>query len=306
MNIGIVGLGRMGMNMTRRLLRAGHAVGVYNRSHEKTEIAEQEGADGAGSPSDLAARLPCPRVVWIMLPAGKAVEDHIDIFSEILAPGDILVDGGNSYYRDSIRHAGTLKKKGIEFIDAGVSGGIWGLERGYCIMAGGSEQAFHYLQPILEALAPDDGCLYCGPAGAGHFVKMVHNGIEYAMMQAYGEGFALLEGSPYGKDLRLEEIARLWNRGSVVRSWLLELLESALARNPRLDDLEAYVDDSGEGRWAVRQAVDSGVPAPAIALSLFQRFSSRGKSSFSDRVLAALRREFGGHDVVVRRGRKGS
>jgi len=297
MRIGMIGLGRMGMNMVRRLLRNGHEVVAYNRTPEKVNLIQQEGAEGASSLEELAVKLEAPRVVWIMLPAGQVVEDHIDILSGLLEPGDIIVEGGNSRYTDDIRRAAELEKKSIHYLDAGVSGGIWGLEVGYCTMVGGEKAIFEKLSPIFTSLAPEDGYLYCGPAGAGHFVKMIHNGIEYGMMQAYGEGFALLEASPYSKNFDYKEIAHLWNQGSVIRSWLLELLVDAFGSDPKLDDIIGYVDDSGEGRWTVEQAIESRVAAPVIANSLFARFQSRDKNSFSDRVLAALRREFGGHAV---------
>lgn len=298
MQIGIIGLGRMGMNMTRRLLDGKHEVVVYNRTFEKVKQMEKEGAIASSSLEDLTQKLSQPRVIWIMLPAGKPVDDTIKLLSRLLSSGDILIDGGNSYYKDDIRRAEELKSLGIHYVDAGVSGGIWGLEVGYCTMVGGDESDFRHIEPILETLAPKDGYLYCGSTGAGHFVKMVHNGIEYAIMEAYGEGFELLKASPYGKELHLGKVAHLWNQGSVIRSWLLELLESAFEKEPDLSSIKGYVEDSGEGRWSVQQAVESGISAPVIALSLFKRFQSRQEDLFSDKVLAALRREFGGHAVV--------
>jgi 6-phosphogluconate dehydrogenase len=298
MEIGMIGLGRMGMNMVRRLLRGNHQVVAYNRSPEKTEEIVREGAQGSFSLAELVEKLPAPRVVWLMLPAGKPVDDHLEQLKGLLSPGDIVVDGGNTYYRDDIRRAEMLASMKIKYLDAGVSGGIWGLEVGYCLMIGGSRETFQYLEPIFETLAPVDGYLYCGPFGAGHFVKMVHNGIEYGMMQAYGEGFAILQASPYAEFLDYSQVAHLWNQGSVVRSWLLELLEDAFQKDAGLEQIHGYVEDSGEGRWTVQQAVESGVSAPVIALSLFLRFRSREKDSFEDRVLAALRKEFGGHPVV--------
>jgi 6-phosphogluconate dehydrogenase len=298
MKIGMIGLGRMGMNMARRLMLGGHQVVAYNRSPDKTEEIVNEGAEGSFSLQELAEKLDeRPRVVWLMLPAGKAIDEHLEKLRNILSPGDIIVEGGNSRYRDDIRRAAYLKGAGIHFIDAGVSGGIWGLSVGYCTMVGGEEKIFHYLEPVFKSLAPADGYLYCGPTGAGHFVKMIHNGIEYGMMQAYGEGFALLEASPYAKHLDFNKISHLWNQGSVIRSWLLELLEDAFARDPRLDELSGHVDDSGEGRWTVEEAIESGVAAPVITMALFQRFQSRKENAFENRVLAALRREFGGHAV---------
>ncbi len=299
MQIGMIGLGRMGMNMAKRLLQGGHEVVAYNRTPEKTEEIVREGAIGSFSLTELVDNLSAPRVVWLMIPAGKPVDDNLEQLKELLASGDIVIDGGNTHYKDDIRRAAMHAEKGIKFMDVGVSGGIWGLKVGYCLMAGGEREIFDHVEPILKTLAPEDGYLYCGPTGAGHFVKMVHNGIEYGMMQAYGEGFAILEGSPYVDFLDYSKVAHLWNQGSVIRSWLLELLETAFAKDGRLRHIRGYVEDSGEGRWTVQQAVESGVAAPVIALSLFRRFSSREEDCFEDRVLAALRREFGGHAVVA-------
>ena len=297
MQIGMIGLGRMGMNMVRRLLTGKHEVVAYNRTLDKVRVIEKEGALGSESIDDLIKRLSPPRVVWMMLPAGKPVDEHIELLSGKLASGDILIDGGNSYYKDDLRRAEILRPKGIHYMDAGVSGGIWGLKVGYCTMVGGERGDFEHIEPLLKTLAPKDGYLYCGPTGAGHFVKMVHNGIEYALMEAYGEGFEILKASPYGEHLNFSQVAHLWNQGSVVRSWLLELLEDAFKKDPELASIEGYVEDSGEGRWTVQQAVDSGVSATAIAHALFKRFQSRQPDLFSDKVLAALRNEFGGHAV---------
>jgi len=297
MRLGMIGLGRMGMNMARRLLQDGHEVAAYNRSPDKVAQIAAEGAEGAASIEELVAKLTPPRIIWLMLPAGSIIDDHLIALTSLLAPGDIIIEGGNSRYTDDIRRAADLGRKSIHYLDAGVSGGIWGLQVGYCTMVGGEEAVFTRLKPIFKSLAPENGFLYCGPAGSGHFVKMIHNGIEYGMMQAYGEGFALLEASPYREHFDYQQIARLWNQGSVIRSWLLELLEGAFSGDPRLDRLTGHVDDSGEGRWTVEQAVTSGVAAPVIALSLFSRFQSRDDNSFGNRVLAALRREFGGHAV---------
>ncbi|MDH4320000.1 MAG: decarboxylating 6-phosphogluconate dehydrogenase [Desulfobulbaceae bacterium] len=297
MKIGIIGLGRMGMNMARRLMQADHEVVACNRTADKTEMLADEGAIAAYSIAEVVEKLTPPRVVWLMLPAGAVIDEHLDRLGELLSPGDIIVEGGNTYYKDDIRRAATLAEKSIRYVDAGVSGGIWGLQVGYCLMAGGDKDTCTYLEPLFTSLAPPEGYLYCGPTGSGHFVKMVHNGIEYGMMQAYGEGFAILEASPYGKNLDFAKVSHLWNQGSVVRSWLLELLEGAFAKDQKLDRIRGYVEDSGEGRWTVLQAVESGVAAPVIALSLFKRFQSRDDNAFEDRVLAALRREFGGHAV---------
>lgn len=298
MRTAMIGLGRMGLNMARRLLQGGHEVVAYNRTPQKTEEIVREGALPAYTLPELVGKLTGPRIVWLMLPAGTAVDDHLVQLQEILSSGDIVIDGGNTYYKDDIRRAEFLNKKGIFFLDAGVSGGIWGLQKGYCLMIGGPRAVYEKAEPLFKTLAPPEGFLYCGPTGAGHFVKMIHNGIEYGMMQAYGEGFQILESSPYAETFDYAKIARLWNQGSVVRSWLLELAESAFAKDPRLSDIRGVVEDSGEGRWTVDQAIESGVSAPVIALSLMARFRSKEKDAFSDRLVAALRREFGGHAVV--------
>ncbi len=296
MQIGLIGLGRMGMNMAKRLIKAKHEVVVFNRTAEKVQEVVKEGGVGAVSLEEFVKKLKGPRIVWLMLPTGQPLEDHIQALSKILSKGDIIIDGGNSYYKDDIRHAEELKKLGIKYLDAGVSGGIWGLAVGYCLMVGGEKEVFNHVEPILKDLAPQNGYLHCGETGAGHFVKMVHNGIEYGMMQAYGEGFEILQASPYKPDL--SKVAHLWNQGSVVRSWLLELAAEALTEDPGLTHIGGYVQDSGEGRWTVQQAVESGVAAPVITLSLYQRFLSRQKDAFSNKVLAALRNKFGGHNVV--------
>lgn len=304
MQIGMIGLGKMGMNMARRLLQGDHQVVAYNRTPAKTEEIVKEGAIGSFSLEELINKIAAPRVLWLMLPAGQAIDDHLSQLTNLLEPGDIIIDGGNTNYKDDIRRSDMLSASKIHYIDAGVSGGIWGLKVGYCLMVGGEKSIFDHLLPIFETLAPKDGFLYCGPIGAGHFVKMIHNGIEYGMMQAYGEGFGILEASPYGEHLNFSEVAHLWNQGSVVRSWLLELLETAFANDPKLTEITGHVDDSGEGRWTVEQAIETGVSAPVIALSLFRRFQSRKDNSFEDRVLAALRREFGGHAVVSAKDKK--
>jgi len=298
MQIGMIGLGRMGMNMARRLLKGGHKVIAYNRTPDRIKEIVKEGADGAFSPEELVKKLKPPRLTWLMLPAGRPVDDHIKVLKNMLAKGDIIVDGGNSYYKEDIRHEQELKALGIHYMDVGVSGGIWGLKIGYCLMVGGDQEIYERLESLFQTLAPKNGYLYCGETGAGHFVKMIHNGIEYGMMAAYGEGFEIMKASSYGKDLDFSKVAHLWNQGSVVRSWLLELAEAAFKKDKNLSSISGYVEDSGEGRWTVQQAIDTAVPAPVIASSLFQRFRSRKKDAFSDKVLAALRQEFGGHAVL--------
>jgi len=294
----MIGLGRMGMNMAVRLLRAGHPLVAYNRHPDKVRAAARAGAVGAASLEEAVRRLRPPRVVWLMIPAGRPVREAVRSLAGLLEKGDTVVDGGNSNYKDDAAHAALLAERGVSYIDVGVSGGIWGLEAGYCLMAGGDPKVFRGLQPYFKSLAQGGGCLLAGPVGAGHFAKMIHNGVEYGMMQAYAEGFDILRSSGFGYDLRA--LARLWNRGSVVRSWLLELAERAFAKDPGLKSIKGWVDDSGEGRWALLEAVDKGVPAPVIAAALFARFRSRRGDAFSDRVLAALRNEFGGHAVRKR------
>jgi 6-phosphogluconate dehydrogenase len=298
MKLAMIGLGRMGMNMVRRLLAGGHQVVAYNRTPDKTEQMVAEGAEGAFTLEEVTEKLDSPRIVWLMLPAGRVVDEHIDRLAPLLAKNDILIDGGNTFYKDDIRRSAQLETQGIRYMDAGVSGGIWGLEIGYCTMIGGDRKTYVTIEPILETLAPENGYLYCGKAGAGHFVKMVHNGIEYGMMQAYGEGFEILAASEFADGFDYADISHLWNRGSVIRSWLLELAEAAFRKDDKLSDISGHVDDSGEGRWTVIQAVETGVPAEVITLSLMRRFRSRQKDPFAERVLAALRREFGGHAVV--------
>jgi 6-phosphogluconate dehydrogenase len=302
MEIGMVGLGRMGMNMALRILRGGHRVVAYNRSPAKVDEIVKKRAKGAYSLEELVRTLKSPCSVWLMLPAGKPVDDTIDSLKLLLTKGDTIIDGGNSFYKEDIRREQELKSSGIHYLDAGVSGGIWGLKYGYCLMIGGDKRIFRRMEPVFRTLAPKGGYLYCGPAGAGHFVKMVHNGIEYAMMSAYGEGFEILDNSPYAPHFDYHNIAHLWNRGSVVRSWLLELAERAFKKDRKLSAIRGYVDDSGEGRWTVQQAIDTAVPAPVIACSLFQRFRSRRTDTFSDRLLSALRNEFGGHTQKKKAG----
>ncbi len=286
MQLGMVGLGRMGGNMRERLRRGGHEVIGYRRNPEIGDV---------GSLSELVDGLAAPRTVWLMVPAGDPTERTIRELKGLLKEGDLIVDGGNSNFRDSMRRGAELEKQGLLFMDAGTSGGIWGLEIGYCLMVGGGKEAFRRVEPALETLAPKDGYAHVGPVGAGHFTKMVHNGIEYAMLQAYAEGFEILEASQFDLDMR--QLAALWNHGSVVRSWLLELAESAFDKDPDLSNIRGYVDDSGEGRWTVFEAINENVPAPAIAASLFARFASRQDDSFAMRMIAALRNEFGGHAV---------
>lgn len=298
MRLAMVGLGRMGWGMASRLLRTGHEVVAYNRSPEKTEqLAEQEGALPAGSLAEVVEKLEPPRVVWLMLPSGQVVDTHVREFLELLDAGDILIDGGNSRFTDDPRRYAAAEARGVRYLDVGVSGGVWGLKEGFCMMVGGPREAYEIMEPVLKSLAPVNGYLFCGPSGAGHYVKMVHNAIEYALMQAYAEGFSLLEHSPYSGHLDFSEVCRMWNNGSVIRSWLLELAGRAFAEDPRLDGLKAWVDDSGEGRWAVHQVVEAAVPAPVITLALMERFRSRDENSFADRLLAALRNQFGGHSV---------
>ena len=297
MQIGMIGLGRMGMNMALRLLQGRHKVVAYNRTPEKVTEVVKKGAKGAYTLEELVAVLKPPRHIWIMLPAGMPVDDTISKLKGFLQKGDSIIDGGNSFYKDDIRREQQLRPLGMHYMDAGVSGGIWGLKIGYCLMIGGEKMIYKRLEPIFKTLAPREGYLYCGTVGAGHFVKMVHNGIEYGMMSAYGEGFEILNASPFAGDLEFSKVAHLWNQGSVVRSWLLELAEEAFKKDKNLSKIEGYVEDSGEGRWTLQQAIDTGVPAPVISAALFQRFRSRESDPLSDRVLAALRNEFGGHAV---------
>jgi len=295
MELGMVGLGRMGLNMTYRLLDGGHAVVACDRARGPVDEAKAKGATPAVSLPEVVEALRPPRVVWLMIPAGAPVDDALAQLGPILGRGDLIVDGGNSNWRDSRRRAKGLEEQAIDFVDCGTSGGVWGLELGYCMMLGGSNEAIARLAPALDTLAPPEGWMHVGPSGAGHFSKMVHNGIEYGMMQSYAEGFEILEASPFAYDLA--KLARLWNRGSVVRSWLLELAERAFARDPGLHHLRPYVEDSGEGRWTVQEAFDHSIPAPVLTAALMHRFYSREDESFSAKVVAALRNQFGGHAV---------
>jgi 6-phosphogluconate dehydrogenase len=300
MELAILGLGRMGGSMAVRLLRAGHRVVVWNRHKDPIRQAIKEGAVGAFEKPDIVKELNVkPRVVWSMLPAGRVTDEAIDEVAPMLDKGDIVVDGANSRWSDDKRREPRLRALGLRYLDAGVSGGIWGLTEGYCLMVGGDKSAYDHCEPIFRSLAPDDGYGYMGPTGAGHFVKMVHNGIEYAMLQAYGEGFEILKRSEY-VDLDLGATAELWRHGSVIRSWLLDLSVEAFNKHDKsLTDVAPYVEDSGEGRWTVEAAMAEDVPAPVISLSLIQRFVSRQEESFSAKVIAALRNEFGGHEIKL-------
>ena len=320
MQIGFVGLGRMGGNMVRRLMRGGHECAVFDLNPESVKALEAEGARGARSMADLVEKLEKPRAVWVMVPAGDPTEKTVDTLSRYMSGGDIVIDGGNSHFKDDIRRARLLAEKGIHYVDAGTSGGVWGAERGYCLMIGGERESFDHLQPIFRTLAPgrgniertpgrenvegtaEEGFLYCGPSGAGHFVKMVHNGIEYGLMQAYAEGFDIMRNAASKElpeaqryDLNLADIAEVWRRGSVVGSWLLDLTAMALLEQPALENYSGFVQDSGEGRWTIQAAIEEAVPVDVLAVSLFTRFRSRQESSFAEKVLSAMRHKFGGH-----------
>jgi 6-phosphogluconate dehydrogenase len=296
-DLAIVGLGRMGANMARRLHRAGHRVVAYNRTYERTEeLVREEGVEGARTPADVVASLGAPRVIWLMVPAGQATQDTLEEFAALLEPGDTVIDGGNANFHDSKRRHAQMKERGIRFVDAGISGGVWGLQNGYGTMVGGEREDVAPLEPIFHDLAPADGYIHAGPPGAGHYVKMVHNGIEYGLMQAYAEGFEILHASEYPLDLA--GVARAWMHGTVIRSWLLELVGLAFEQHgEELGQIRGFVEDSGEGRWTVQEAIDLDVPATIITLSLMTRFRSRQPESYSARVLAALRQQFGGHAV---------
>ena len=296
MKIGFIGLGKMGGPMVERLLNGGHEIIAYDPSIEAVQGAEDKGAIPAGSLRELVDKLAEPRTIWVMVPSGQPTEETIMSLSSLLKQGDIIIDGGNSLYKDSTRRARELQVGGISLLDAGTSGGIWGLKVGYCLMIGGEEKVYKKVEPIFKTLAPEDGYAYIGPSGAGHFVKMVHNGVEYALLQSYAEGFEILRAKEEFQ-LDLEKIAHLWNQGSVIRSWLLELAEDAFKKDPRLESIQDYVQDSGEGRWTVAEAIEKDIPAPLITLSLLERFRSRQEESFGAKVIAALRDEFGGHGV---------
>ena len=320
MQLGVVGLGRMGGNIVQRLQRHGHSCVVYDRNPDAVAALNKKGAVGSSGLNDLAAKLAARRAIWLMLPAGEATEDAVTELRGILQAGDIVIDGGNSFYKDDVRRARSLKEKGIHYVDAGTSGGVWGLDRGYCLMIGGDKEVVDHLDPIFSALAPglgniertagrdgrdpraERGYMHCGPAGAGHFVKMIHNGIEYGMMQAYAEGFAILKGATAQArppderyDLDVADIAEVWRRGSVISSWLLDLTAIALAGDPKLDQFTGVVADSGEGRWTVMAAIEEAVPATVLSAALYARFRSRDDHGFADRLLSAMRKGFGGH-----------
>ncbi len=325
MQLGMVGLGRMGANLVRRLMRNGHRCVVFNRTRGPLEALAREGAVGSSSLEDLVAKLDKPRAVWVMLPAGQPTENTVSELGRLLDQSDIAIDGGNSFYKDDIRRAQALQTRGIHYVDVGTSGGVWGLERGYCMMIGGDTEAVLRLDPIFAALAPgpgniprtpgrdghdpraESGYIHCGPSGSGHFVKMVHNGIEYGLMQAYAEGFSILRAAAERPgveryELDLADVAEVWRRGSVISSWLLDLTASALASDPKLVGFEGYVEDSGEGRWTLMTAIESAVPANVLSAALYARFRSREERSFADRMLSAMRKGFGGHVEPKARG----
>jgi 6-phosphogluconate dehydrogenase len=301
MELAMIGLGRMGGNMVQRLLRGGHRVVVHARRKEAVQAMMDQGVAGAYSLPELATKFATPRAIWLMVPAGDPTESTISAVADVLSPGDVVIDGGNSNYRDSMRRAAALAEKGLIFLDVGTSGGVWGLKEGYCMMVGGERDTFNRLLPIFQTLAPsaDKGYGHVGSAGAGHFAKMVHNGIEYGMMEAYAEGFELLNAkTEFGLDLA--QIAEIWRYGSVVRSWLLDLAAEALCQDPKLQGIGAYVEDSGEGRWTLEESIELAVPVPVIALSLQARFRSRQEAPFATKMLAALRHQFGGHVMRMR------
>jgi 6-phosphogluconate dehydrogenase len=320
MQLGMVGLGRMGANMTLRLMRGGHQLVVSDRSPDAVKKVEGEGAGGSSSLEDLVGKLKVPRAVWVMVPSGDATEQTVQTLAKLMQAGDTIIDGGNSYFKDDVRRSSQFKTKGIHYVDVGTSGGVWGLERGYCMMIGGPDEAVKRLDPIFKTLAPgrgdisrtpgreklggtsEDGYIHCGPSGSGHFVKMVHNGIEYGIMQAYAEGFDIFKNATSKElpeeiryDLNLPDIAEVWRRGSVVSSWLLDLTAMALAENPTLSEYEGFVHDSGEGRWTIQAALDEAVPVDVLSAALFVRFRSRQQHTFAEKMLSAMRQKFGGH-----------
>jgi 6-phosphogluconate dehydrogenase len=296
MKLGMIGLGKMGGNMTERLMRDGHKVVVFDRSADAIRHYVDLGSEAAKDAAAMVAQLETPRIVWIMVPAGKPVDDTIAALVPGMSKGDVIIDGGNSNFHDTVRRGAELEKQGIHYVDSGTSGGIWGLENGYCLMIGGPDDAFKLCEPIFRTLAPPDGYAHMGPTGSGHYVKMIHNGVEYGMLQAYAEGYEILHASKEFK-LDLQKIAAVWNHGSVVRSWINELAETAFSKDNDLKDLKGFIADSGEGRWTVQEAIDLDVPAPVITLSLLMRLRSRQDDSFGGKVIAALRNEFGGHAV---------
>jgi len=320
MQLGMIGLGRMGANMVRRLMRGGHECFVFDLNAESVKRLEGEGAGGAGTIEELVEKMRKPRAVWVMVPAGAPTEKTIEALSRFMSAGDIVIDGGNSHFKDDVRRAKLLEQMGIHYVDVGTSGGIWGAERGYCLMVGGEKEVFDHLEPIFKTLAPgrgeiartpgrenvdgtaEEGYIHCGPAGSGHFVKMIHNGIEYGLMQAYAEGFDILRNAEskdlpedYRYDLNLADIAEVWRRGSVVGSWLLDLTAMALLEDPSLTNYSGFVQDSGEGRWTIQAAIEEAVPVDVLAVSLFTRFRSRQDNSFAEKTLSAMRQKFGGH-----------
>jgi 6-phosphogluconate dehydrogenase len=295
MELGFIGLGKMGLNMVMRLQQGGHRVVAYDRNAEVVQQAQAKGCVGVSSMNELVAKLAAPRTVWIMVPSGAPTEETITAVAALLKPGDVIIDGGNTRFHDDVRRAAELKANGLHYLDVGTSGGIWGLKVGYCLMVGGDETVATRHAPIFQTLAPENGWAYLGGAGAGHYVKMVHNGIEYSMMQGYAEGFELMAKSEYKLDLA--RIADLWMHGSVVRSWLLELAADSLSHDPKLERIKGYVQDSGEGRWMIADAIDKNVPVPTLTTALFTRFRSRQEESFAEKLLAALRNAFGGHAV---------
>jgi len=297
MKIGFIGLGKMGGNMVQRLMNDGHEVVVYNLAQKEIDEAVKQGAVGSSSVKELVSKLPEKKVIWLMVPSGKPVDENIDELLLHLKKGDIIIDGGNSFYKDSVTRGEKVSERGVNYIDCGTSGGVWGLKEGYCLMYGGEKAACDYCEPVFKTLAPENGYQYCGKSGSGHFVKMVHNGIEYGMMQAYAEGFEIMEKSNF--DIDLQAVAEVWRYGSVIRSWLLELASIALKDDPNLSKIKDYVDDSGEGRWTIETAIELGVPAEIISSSLFARFRSRQEESFAMKMLAALRNQFGGHAVKM-------